>query len=78
MDFMIIVIMLMTLYLAFGIGSNDETMSSVVGSGTLSLNRAVLWGGFCPPINYQVGGVGFHGNNNYRFWMALRAFSRVG
>ncbi|MHA1522274.1 MAG: inorganic phosphate transporter [Promethearchaeota archaeon] len=45
MDFMIIVIMLMTLYLAFGIGSNDETMSSVVGSGTLSLNRAVLWGG---------------------------------
>ncbi|TFH30224.1 MAG: inorganic phosphate transporter, partial [Promethearchaeota archaeon] len=46
MDFMIIIIMLMALYLAFGIGSNDETMSSVVGSGTLSLNRAVLWGGF--------------------------------
>ena len=58
MDFMIIVIMLMTLYLAFGIGSNDETMSSVVGSGTLSLNKAVLWGGllacrgrtFCPRV----------------------------
>jgi len=39
-------VILITLYLAFGIGSNDETMSSVVGSGSLSLNQAVLWGGF--------------------------------
>ncbi len=45
MDIFIIVILLVTLYLAFGIGSNDETMSSVVGSGTLSLNKAVIWGG---------------------------------
>ena len=45
MDFLIILVILITLYLAFGIGSNDETMSSVVGSGSLSLNKAVLWGG---------------------------------
>lgn len=45
MDYLIIVIVIVTLYLAFGIGSNDETMGSVVGSGTLSLNRAVLYGG---------------------------------
>ncbi|MHA1474547.1 MAG: inorganic phosphate transporter [Promethearchaeota archaeon] len=46
MDFLIILVILVTLYLAFGIGSNDETMSPVVGSGSLSLNKAVLWGGF--------------------------------
>jgi len=46
MDFLIILVILFTLYLAFGIGSNDETMSPVVGSGSLSLNKAVLWGGF--------------------------------
>ncbi len=45
MDFLIIVVLVVTMYLAFGIGSNDETMSSVVGSGTLSLNKAVIWGG---------------------------------
>ena len=46
MDFLILLVVLITLYLAFGIGSNDETMSSVMGSGSLSLNKAVLWGGF--------------------------------
>ena len=46
MDILIVIILIVTLYLAFGIGSNDETMSSVVGSGTLSLNKAVIWGGF--------------------------------
>ena len=46
MDLLILIVILITLYLAFGIGSNDETMSSVVGSGSLSLNQAVLWGGF--------------------------------
>jgi len=45
MDLLILLVILITLYLAFGIGSNDETMSSVVGSGSLSLNQAVLWGG---------------------------------
>lgn len=45
MDLLILLVILITLYLAFGIGSNDETMSSVVGSGSLSLNKAVLWGG---------------------------------
>jgi len=45
MDLLILIVILITLYLAFGIGSNDETMSSVVGSGSLSLNQAVLWGG---------------------------------
>ncbi len=46
MDLLILIVILITLYLAFGIGSNDETMSSVVGSGSLSLNQSVLWGGF--------------------------------
>ncbi len=41
----IIVIIVATLLLAFGIGSNDETMASVVGSGTLTLNKSVIWGG---------------------------------
>ena len=45
MDLLVLLVILITLYLAFGIGSNDETMSSVVGSGSLSLNQAVLWGG---------------------------------
>ncbi len=45
MDLLVLLVILITLYLAFGIGSNDETMSSVVGSGSLSLNKAVLWGG---------------------------------
>ena len=44
MDPIIIVIVVATLLLAFGIGSNDETMASVVGSGTLTLNKSVIWG----------------------------------
>ncbi len=45
MDTITLIIVLATLLLAFGIGSNDETMASVVGSGTLSLNKSVIWGG---------------------------------
>jgi PiT family inorganic phosphate transporter len=45
MDAITIVIVLATLLLAFGIGTNDETMASVVGSGTLTLNKSVILGG---------------------------------
>ncbi len=60
MNFIIILIIIITLCLAFGIGSNDETMSSIVGSGTLSLNWAVIWAGFlaclgCIFFSEQVG-----------------------
>ena len=60
MDVITIIIVIATLLLAFGIGSNDETMASVVGSGTLSLNKSVIWGGLlacmgCIFLSDQVG-----------------------
>ena len=45
MDWIIIILIILAFFLAFGIGSNDETMVNVVGSGTLKLKRAVLLGG---------------------------------
>ncbi len=45
MDPLLIVIILSAFFLAFGIGSNDETFSPVVGAGTLSAKKAALLGG---------------------------------
>jgi PiT family inorganic phosphate transporter len=45
MEPLIIAIIIATFALAFGIGTNDETMATVVGSGALSLNKSVLLGG---------------------------------
>lgn len=45
MDWVIIILIVLAFALAFGIGSNDETMANVVGSGSLKLKRAVILGG---------------------------------
>ena len=45
MEPLIIAIIIATFALAFGIGTNDETMATVVGSGALSLKKSVLLGG---------------------------------
>jgi len=45
MEPLIIAIIFATFALAFGIGTNDETMATVVGSGALSLNKSVILGG---------------------------------
>jgi len=53
MDWIIIILVVLAIALAFGIGSNDETMANVVGSGALKLKRAVILGGllaFCGVI----------------------------
>jgi len=82
MDLLVLLVILITLYLAFGIGSNDETMSSVVGSGSLSLNKAVLWGGLlaglgCIFLSKKVGKnigsslLSLELQNEYNIWMML-------
>ena len=45
MDPLLLVTILSVVILAFGIGSNDETFSPVVGAGTLSVRKAAMIGG---------------------------------
>lgn len=45
MDLLLIITILASIILAFGIGSNDETFSPVVGAGTLSVRKATILGG---------------------------------
>lgn len=45
MDAFIIILLIVTFILAFGIGANDETMAPVVGSHSLKLKTAVIAGG---------------------------------
>ena len=42
---MIYILLVLSMFLAFGIGANDETMATVVGSGSLKLRISVLIGG---------------------------------
>jgi PiT family inorganic phosphate transporter len=45
MDPLLLVTIFSVVILAFGIGSNDETFSPVVGAGTLSVRKAAILGG---------------------------------
>jgi len=45
LDFLFILVFMLAFYIAWGIGSNDETMASVAGIGLFSLNTIVLLGG---------------------------------
>ncbi len=45
MDPLLIITILAVIILAFGIGSNDETFSPVVGAGTLTVRKATILGG---------------------------------
>jgi PiT family inorganic phosphate transporter len=45
MDAFVIILLILSLFLAFGIGANDETMATVVGSGSLKIRTAVYIGG---------------------------------
>ncbi|RLE68486.1 MAG: hypothetical protein DRJ45_07900 [Thermoprotei archaeon] len=45
MDLLLILVFMLAFYIAWGIGSNDETMASVAGIGLFSLNTIVLLGG---------------------------------
>ncbi len=60
MDPLLLIIILSTFFLAFGIGSNDETFSPVAGAGTLSAKKAALLGGTLAIIGtiYLSGSVG--------------------
>ena len=42
---MVYILLVLSLFLAFGIGANDETMATVVGSGSLKLKISVYIGG---------------------------------
>ena len=42
---MVYILLILSLFLAFGIGANDETMATVVGSGSLKLRISVYIGG---------------------------------
>ena len=45
MDFIVILLLIFAFILAFGIGSNDETMAPVVGARALSIKTALILGG---------------------------------
>ncbi len=45
LDAMIYVLLILSMFLAFGIGANDETMATVVGSGSLKIRTSVYIGG---------------------------------
>ena len=45
LDTMVYVLLVLSMILAFGIGANDETMATVVGSGSLKVRIAVFIGG---------------------------------
>jgi len=45
MELVVLILIILAIALAFGIGANDETMANVVGSGSLKLKRAVIFGG---------------------------------
>jgi len=45
LDFILIIVFILAFYIAWGIGSNDETMASVAGISLFSLNTIVLLGG---------------------------------
>ncbi len=45
MDLVVLILIILAVVLAFGIGANDETMANVVSSGSLKLKYAVLFGG---------------------------------
>ncbi|TFG20007.1 MAG: inorganic phosphate transporter [Promethearchaeota archaeon] len=42
---MVYILLILSMFLAFGIGANDETMATVVGSGSLKLRIALIIGG---------------------------------
>ena len=54
----ILFLIVLVFIVAIAIGANDETVASVVGAKVMTLNAAILLGGFLVVIGAQLLGVG--------------------